>query len=334
MVPRLSPEEPAMTQQPSVQHRMVETNGIRLHVAELGQGPAVILCHGWPETWYSWRHQLAALAKAGFRALAPDMRGYGRSDRPEPIETYTQLHIVGDMVGLLDALELSEAVIIGHDWGAPAAWNSALMRPDRFRAVVGLSVPYAPRGKISLIDVFKRSGMESIYMMYFQEPGVAEREFEKDVATSLRRVLYSASGSVPQDTFWRPFVPPGGGLLDTTFDTKMPLPWLSEADLAEYVKDFKESGFRGGFNWYRNLHRNWELMAAFANAPIRQPSLFIAGARDGVLRAPGMRSAVDNLQQSLPGLRKTVLIDGVGHWVQQEAPEQVNALLIEFLKGL
>jgi pimeloyl-ACP methyl ester carboxylesterase len=319
---------------PSLQHRMIEANRVKLHVAEMGEGPAVVLCHGWPETWYSWRHQLPALAAAGFRALAPDMRGYGRSDRPEPIEAYTQLHIVGDMVGVLDALAIETAVIIGHDWGAPAAWQSALLRPDRFRAVAGLSVPYSPRGKISLIDAFKLGGLDTIYMMYFQTPGVAEREFEADVAASLRRVLYSASGSIPADQTWVAMVPAGKGLLDTTFDTALPLPWLSAADLAEYAKDFTASGFRGGFNWYRNLHRNWELMAPFAGAPIRQPSLFIAGSRDGVLRMPGMRGAVDNLKQVLPGLRGTTIIDGIGHWVQQEAPDRVNGLLIEFLKGL
>lgn len=318
----------------ALHHSIVETNGIRLHVAMMGDGPVVILCHGWPETWYSWRHQLPALAAAGFRVIAPDMRGYGRSDRPEAIDVYTQLHLVGDMVGLLDALAVERAVIIGHDWGAPVAWNAALMRPDRFRAVAGLSVPYSPRGKISLIEAFKRGGLTNIYMMYFQEPGVAEREFERDVTASLRRVLYSLSGSIPANDSWRALVPPGGGLIDTTFDTAMPLPWLSEADLAEYVKDFTVTGFRGGFNWYRNIHRNWELMAPFANAVIRQPSMFIAGARDAVLRIPGMRGAVDNLTSVLPGLRKTVLIDGIGHWVQQEAPDQVNTHLIDFLKGL
>ena len=323
-----------MPPQLSVQHRMVEANRIRLHVAELGEGPAVVLCHGWPETWYSWRHQLQALAAAGFRVLAPDMRGYGRSDRPEAIEAYTQLHIVGDMVGLLDALEIAEAAIIGHDWGAPAAWHSALMRPDRFRAVAGLSVPYRPRGKVSAIEAFKAGGMENIYMMYFQEPGVAEREFERDVARTLSSVYYSASGSLPADKHWRPFVPQGKGLLDTGFDAPMPLPWLSEADLAEYVRDFTASGFRGGLNWYRNLHRNWELMAPFAAAPIAQPSLFVAGARDGVIRMPGMRTSAEELRPMLPGLTRSVIIDGVGHWVQQEAPDQVNALLIEFLRGL
>jgi len=334
MAPRPCAKEAAMAPQPSVQHRMVEANRIRLHVAELGEGPAVVLCHGWPETWYSWRHQLPALAAAGFCVLAPDMRGYGRSDRPEAIEAYTQLHIVGDMVGLLDALDIPQAVIIGHDWGAPAAWHSALMRPDRFRAVAGLSVPYRPRGKVSAIEAFKAGGMENIYMMYFQEPGVAEREFERDVARALACVYYSASGSLPEGKRWHPFVPKGKGLLDTGFDPALPLPWLSQADLAAYVADFAASGFRGGLNWYRNLHRNWELMAPFAGAPIRQPSLFIAGSRDGVIRMPGMRVGFEEMRPMLPGLRRSVIIDGVGHWVQQEAPEQVNALLIDFLRGL
>lgn len=317
-----------------IEHRFVEANGLRLHVAELGAGPAVVLCHGWPETWYSWRHQMVALADAGFRVLAPDMRGYGRSDRPEAIEAYTQLHIVGDMVGLLDALEIRQAAIVGHDWGAPAAWHSALMRPDRFRAVAGLSVPYRPRGRISAIDAFKRAGMETIYMMYFQQPGIAEAEFERDVARALRSVYYSASGSLPPGKKWNAFVPAGKGLLDTTFDTEMPLPWLGAEDLAEYVKDFTASGFRGGFNWYRNLQRNWELMAPFAGAPIPQPSLFIAGTRDGVIRMPGMRVGLEEMRPVLPGLRRSVLIEGAGHWVQQEAPAAVNALLIEFLQGL
>lgn len=317
-----------------ITHREIDANGIKLHLAEAGSGPAVVLCHGWPETWYSWRHQLAALAAAGFRAIAPDMRGYGRSDRPEAIEAYTQLHIVGDMVGLLDALEIKQAAIIGHDWGAPAAWHSALMRPDRFRAVAGLSVPYRPRGRISAIDAFKAGGMETIYMMYFQTPGVAERELEADIAKSLRRVYYSGSGSLPEGKRWHAFVPPGKGLLDSTFDCELPLPWLSAADLDAYVQDFTRSGFRGGLNWYRNLHRNWELMAPFANAPIAQPSLFVAGSRDGVIRMPGMRTETEELRKVLPGLTKSVILDGPGHWVQQEAPEPVNALLIEFLRGL
>jgi len=324
----------AMATIASAVHRNIEANGIRLHVAEMGEGPAVLMCHGWPETWYSWRHQLPSLAAAGFRAIAPDMRGYGRSDQPEPIDAYTQLHIVGDMVALLDALAIPAAVIVGHDWGAPVAWNAALMRPDRFPAVVGMSVPYQPRGAVSLVDVFKRGGMHHFYMMYFQEPGVAEREFERDVESSLRKVLFSISGSRPAGVDWAAFVPPSGGLLDNAFDTALPLPWLTADDLAEYAADFRRSGFRGGLNWYRNLQRNWELLAPFANAVIRQPSMFIAGERDGVLRMPGLRSAIDHLEQVLPGLRRTAILGGAGHWIQQEAPDQVNALLLEFLRAL
>jgi len=171
-------------------------------------------------------------------------------------------------------------------------------------------------------------------MMYFQEPGVAEREFERDVATSLRRTLYSASGSRPEGTNWKAFAASGGGLLDNMLDAKMPFAWLSEQDLAEYAGDFRRSGFRGGFDWYRNIHRNWELLSPFVHAAIRPPAMFIAGERDGVLRMPGMRSAIDNIRQMLPGVRKSEIIPGAGHWIQQEAPERVNALLLEFLRGL
>src|SRR5260221_2384770 len=216
------------------------------------------------------------------------------------------------MVGLLDALEIPQAVIIGHDWGAPAAWHSALLRPDRFRAVAGLSVPYRPRGKVSAIEAFKAGGMENFYMMYFQESGVAEREFERDVARTLRCLYYSASGSLSEDKRQQPFVSPGKGLLDGAPEPAMPLPWLSGADLAEYVRDFTASGFRGGLNSDRNLHRNWELTAPFTAAPIRQPSLFIADSRDGVIRLPGMRTAVEERRPGLPGLTRSGLIDGRG----------------------
>src|ERR1700720_2227671 len=181
-----------------VTHRTIETNGIRIHLAEAGQGPLVVLCHGFPESWYSWRHQLAALAEAGFHAVAPDMRGYGQSDRPERIDQYTLLHLVGDIVGLLDALGASHAVIAGHDWGAPVAWHAALLRPDRFRGVVGLSVPYRPRGSVRPTSAMPQTDDAIFYQLYFQEPGVAEREFERDIRVSLRTILYSASGDAPR----------------------------------------------------------------------------------------------------------------------------------------
>jgi pimeloyl-ACP methyl ester carboxylesterase len=329
-----------------VQHRVVETNGIRLHVAEQGEGPLVLLCHGFPESWYSWRHQLRALAEAGFHAVAPDMRGYGQSEAPAEIERYTLLHLVGDMVGLLDALGAPTAVIAGHDWGAPVAWHAALLRPDRFRAVIGLSVPFRPRGSTRPTTQMPQTADTVFYQLYFQEPGVAEAELERDVRTTIRRILYSGSGDRSESSdggraragLGNPeavgMVPRRGGFLSHTADAEVLPLWLTEADVDFFAGEFSRAGFRGGLNWYRNLHRNWELMAPFAAAPIRQPSLFVAGSRDGVIRMPGMRTAMDELRPVLPGLTKSVIIDGVGHWVQQEAPDEVNALLLDFLTAL
>src|SRR6266446_7493014 len=180
-----------------VTHRTIETNGISMHLAEAGAGPLVVLCHGFPESWYSWRHQLAAFAEAGFHAVAPDMRGYGQTDRPEEIDQYTLLHLVGDIVGLLDALGAEQAVIVGHDWGAPVGWHAALLRPDRFRAVIGLSVPYRPRGPVRPTSVMPQSEDAVFYQLYFQTPGVAEAEFERDPRLTLHSLLYWASGEAP-----------------------------------------------------------------------------------------------------------------------------------------
>src|SRR5580700_637466 len=177
--------------------RFVETNGIRMHVAEQGAGPLVVLCHGFPESWYSWRRQLKALAEAGFRAVAPDMRGYGRTDRPEEIEKYSLFHLIGDMVGLLDALGAEQAVIAGHDWGAPVAWHAALLRPDRFRGVIGLSVPFRPRGAVRPTTVMPQTDDAVFYQLYFQEPGIAEAEYDNNVRTVFRSGLISISGDAP-----------------------------------------------------------------------------------------------------------------------------------------
>src|SRR5216684_5956295 len=181
-----------------IKHRTVETNGIHMHIAESGAGPLVVLCHGFPESWYSWRHQLHALAEAGFYAIAPDMRGYGQTDRPEQLDRYTLLHLVGDVVGLLDALGAETAVIVGHDWGAPVAWHAALLRPDRFRGVIGLSVPFVPRRPVRPTSMMPQTDDAIFYQLYFQQPGVAEAELERDVRMTLRRLLYSASGDAPR----------------------------------------------------------------------------------------------------------------------------------------
>jgi epoxide hydrolase A/B len=323
-----------------VAHRTIETNGISMHVAEQGEGRPVILCHGFPELWYSWRHQLPALAEAGFHAVAPDMRGYGQTDRPDAIDQYTLLHLVGDMVGLVDALGAESAVIAGHDWGAPVAWHAALLRPDRFRAVVGLSVPFRPRGRVQPTSAMPRTDDAVFYQLYFQDPGVAEAELERDVRLSIRRILYSASGDIPSaaPSISNPsavgMVPRQGGFLSRTIDPS-PLPsWLTEADIEFYAGEFGRAGFRGGLNWYRNIDRNWELLAPFAGAPVTVPALYVAGDRDLVVAFPGMEQLLPNLKRFVPELRKTVMLPGCGHWTQQERPAEVNAAMVEFLRGL
>ena len=318
-----------------ITHRFVETNGIRMHIAEAGEGPLVVMCHGFPESWYSWRHQITALAEAGFHAVAPDQRGYGQTDAPEAIDAYTQLHLIGDIVGLLDALGEEQAVIVGHDWGAPVAWNTAILRPDRIRAVAGLSVPpNAWSGKIPPTEGMKqRFGDTFFYQLYFQEPGKAEAELEADVRTTMRMLLYTASGDCPPNPAAGE-LPKTAGFLDAMQDPGDDLPdWLSEADLDVFTGEFERAGFRGGLNWYRNIDRNWELMAPFNGKLVTPPSLFVTGDRDLVvsLMGPNWR---EQMQQSAPNLRDAVMIPGVGHWTQQEAAEAVNEAMIAFVRGL
>jgi pimeloyl-ACP methyl ester carboxylesterase len=322
-----------------VTHRIVEANGIRVHVAEQGSGPLVLLCHGFPESWYSWRHQLKALAQAGYRAVAPDMRGYGDTDRPAEIDRYTLFHLVGDMVGVLDALEEKNAVIVGHDWGAPVAWHAALMRPDRFRAVVGLSVPYRPRGRVAPTTVMPQDADSMFYQLYFQAPGVAEAELEADARVSLRKTLYSGSGDVPRRNPGTAssgvgMVPRTGGFLSRTRDPASLPPWLTEADIDVYAQQFKRSGFRGGLNWYRNIDRNWELMAPFAGASVNVPALYMAGDLDLVVSFPRMKEVIADLPRYIPQLKASIMLPGCGHWTQQERPAEVNAAMIDFLSRL
>ena len=310
-----------------------EVNGVRLRVAEQGEGPLVLFCHGWPESWYSWRRQMAAVAAAGYRAVAPDMRGYGGSDAPAEVERYSLLHLVGDMVGLVQSLGETRAVIVGHDWGAPVAWHAALLRPDLFRAAVGMSVPYTPPGPLDLLTALERRGITTFYMQYFQTPGVAEAEFEEDIAGALRRTYFSGSGDAPPGLTFG-LMEPGRGFLHHTADPAELPAWLSDADLAHYTAEFTRAGFRGGLNWYRNLRRNPELLAAWHGLPLRQPSLFIAGERDAVLRFPASKAQIAAFPQTLPGLRGAHFLPGAGHLIQRERAEEVNRLLLGFLRGL
>jgi pimeloyl-ACP methyl ester carboxylesterase len=320
-----------------VGHRTVEANGIHIHVAEQGDGPLVILCHGFPESWYSWRHQLAALSTAGFHAVAPDMRGYGRTDRPEAIEQYTVLHIVGDMVGLLDALGAEQAVIAGHDWGATIAWQAALLRPDRFRAVIALSVPFRPRPPVVPTSVMPRRDDAEFYQLYFQTPGVAEAEFEHDVRQTFLKVLGGVpSVPAPPEKLSGPvgMVPRNGGFVTGRPTPAALPPWLTDNDIDFYASEFARTGFRGGLNWYRNINRNWELLAPFIGAKVIVPALYMAGDRDLVVAFQGSDQLIVNMEKNVPLLRSKIVLSGCGHWTQQERASEVNAAMIDCLRRL
>ncbi len=314
---------------PEITHRTIQTNGISMHIAEAGSGPLVVMCHGWPESWYSWRHQLVALAEAGYHAVAPDQRGYGQTDKPQAIDQYTQLHMVGDIVGLLDALGEETATIVGHDWGAPVAWNAALLRPDRFPAVVGMSVPYGPRGDFLPTAGLKAAfGDNFFYILYFQEPGKAEAEFEANVELTMSTLMRAASGDAEATPM--PTKPKSAKFFDGIPGPGALPSWLTQADLDYFVGEFKRSGFRGGLNWYRNIDRNFELMAAWRGAKVTVPALFITGEKD-VVRTFAPETTI---RENVPNLKDLILIPGAGHWVQQERPAEVNAALIKFLRSL
>lgn len=308
-------------------------NGIHMRVAVQGSGPLVLLCHGFPESWCSWRHQLAALASAGYRAVAPDLRGYGGTDAPPDVASYTMLHHVGDMTELVHALGETQAVIVGHDWGAPVAWSAALLRPDIFRAVAGLSVPFSPLSGVNLLDALEKQGIKTFYMQYFQTPGVAEFELGADPEATLRRLAYSMSGDGPGRVV-AGVLAPGAGFLDNTVEPDVLPAWLDREDLAYVAREFSRTGFRGGLNWYRSMSLSTQLLAPWRGAIIHQPSLFVAGARDDVLKFPSARSQIDHFPTTLPGLRGCHILDGAGHWIQRERAAAVNELLLAFLAGL
>jgi pimeloyl-ACP methyl ester carboxylesterase len=315
---------------PEITHRTIKTNGINVHIAEAGAGPLVLLLHGWPESWYSWRHQLPALAAAGYHAVAPDVRGYGQSDKPEPIEAYSMKNMLADYLGILDVLGEKTAVVVGHDWGGPMAWDSAALHPDRYRAVVGMSVPHLGRGPMPPTRMLKAVFQDNwFYILYFQEPGVAEAEFEADVRKTMRTLLAGIAGF---DTAAAPVLAKKkGDKFLTGINAPEQLPaWLTETDVEFFAKEFERSGFRGGLNRYRNMDRDWEELPELATAKITQPALFITGETDPV-RAFAPAEAMKPL---VPGLKDLIVMPGAGHWIQQERAAEVNDALIAFLKGL
>ena len=316
-------------------HQVVSANGIRVHVVLQGEGPLVLLVHGFPESWYSWRHQLPALAAAGYRAAAIDVRGYGRSSKPAPIEEYRMLAHVADNLGVVAALGEEAAVVVGHDWGSPIAAASALLRPDVFRGVGLLSVPYSPPGRTRPTDVFRRmGGDEEFYISYFQQPGRAEAEIEDDVRSWLVGMYVAASADAVAPTDGRTIatVAEGGRMCDRfVIPDRLPA-WLSEEDLDFYVAEFERTGFTGALNRYRNVDRDWKDLAPFVGRPLEVPSLFIGGDRDG----PTLwgASAISRFDQTLPGLRGSHVLAGCGHWTAQERASEVNDLLVDYLRDI
>ncbi|WP_371598042.1 alpha/beta hydrolase [Streptomyces sp. NBC_00564] len=315
-------------------HRLVSSPAGRIHLVEEGTGPLVLLVHGFPESWYSWRHQLPVLAAAGHRVAAIDVRGYGRSSRPEAVSAYRMLDLVEDNVAVVRALGEETAVLVGHDWGATIAAVSGLVRPDVFRAVGLLSVPYAPPGGPRPSEVFARmGGDEEFYVSYFQEPGRAEREIEPDV----RGWLAGFYAALSADTMPAPgapdphFLSPGGTLRERFPAGRLP-GWLGEHELDVYAGEFERTGMSGALGRYRNMDRDWEDLAAFEGAPVTQPSLFIGGGLDA--STTWMADAIQAFPVTLPGLTASHILDACGHWVQQERPEETNRLLTTWLASL
>jgi len=297
-----------------VPERLLATNGIELNVLDEGSGPPVVLCHGFPELAYSWRHQVHALVSAGYRVLAPDMRGYGRSSVPAEVEAYDIASLCGDLCGLLDAVGEQSAIFVGHDWGASVVWSLATLHPDRVRAVAGLSVPFVPRAPAPPIPIMRAHLGEDFYIVWFQQPGIADAALASDVRRTLTTSRQWTAQWAEEDPVRAPRRPD----------------WLSEEELGVYVEAFERTGFTGGLNWYRNIDRNWELTASVAERRVEQPAFFLTGELDlvrGFMPAEAMGGWVMDL-------RAQVVIPGAGHWVQQQAPEEVNVALLGFLDAL
>ena len=316
---------------------MISVNNVNYRVAVAGAGPLILMIHGFPESWYSWRHQIPALTAAGFKVAVPDVLGYGGSDKPHEIERYSMQNLTSDMAEIARNLSPDgQAIVIGHDWGAPIAWNSARLHPDVFRAVAGLSVPYSPPGEFNFLDVvdkfFTQRGL-FFYQVYFQDEGVAEAELERDPKDSVRRFYYAVSGDAPDGT-WPSDKPVGAGVLERLPDPD-PFPgWMSDDDIEYYANEFRHSGFRGPLNRYRNHRRDHDYLKSQGDPAIYQQALFIGGQRDLVLKMlPGV-DVVERMKTYVPNLKKGVILDGCGHWTQQERPNEVNELLIDWLAEL
>ncbi|XP_022155322.1 uncharacterized protein LOC111022455 [Momordica charantia] len=311
----------------TIEHTTVKTNGVKIHVAAVGSGPPVLLLHGFPELWYSWRHQMVYLASAGYRAIAPDLRGYGDSEAPPSAGAYTALHIVGDLIGVLDDLGIEKVLLVGHDWGALIAWYFCLFRPDRIKALVNLSVQFFPRDPTTpFIQGFKAALGDQLYMVRFQEPGKAEAEFATvDIREFFKNVLSNRDPRapyLPNEVLFEGVPPPSLA------------PWLTPEDIDVYAAKFAQTGFTGGLNYYRAFDRTWELTAPWTAAKIRVPVKFIVGDLDLTYHFPGAREYINGaaFKNDVPGLEEVVVIEDASHFINQEKPHEINSHIHNFFK--
>ncbi len=323
----------APTPHPSTRERRVATNGVELRVVEAGEGFPVVLAHGFPELAYSWRHQIPALAEAGYKVIAPDQRGYGGSDRPEAISDYDIHHLTDDLLGLLDEAGHEKAVFVGHDWGSMVVWQMALLHPERVAGVMGMSVPFLPRGPMPPVQLMRQVfGDSFFYILYFQEPGVADEELGRDPGETMKRMLAGLTRPKEGETVDLAGLaaPDGRGFVDRLPAVAELPAWLSQEELDHYTAEFTRTGFRGGISWYRNFDRNWETTPQLDGAKVTVPSAFLTGADDPV----NMMSPFAIMDGWVQDHRGSTVVDGAGHWVQQEKPDEVNAALLSFLSSL
>lgn len=312
--------------------RFINNNGINMRVADHGEGPVILMLHGWPESWFSWRHQIIALENAGYRVIVPDMPGYGKTDSLPSTESYNIVEIAKFVVGVLDEAKIEKAILVGHDWGAAIAWNTIQLHPQRFTHLINLSVPFRPSPNKPPMEIYReRFGERFFYQLYFQDVGVAEKEFDDDPHGILFR-LYSSP-----DTFrFAPQVTDknasAGGWIPRLGEPKSLPDWLSQSDLDFYVNEFTEKGFLGGINYYRNIDRNWELMKPYANNTIDIPVLFMAGEKDNVIGKATREQLLESMKPFVTNLKDVVLLPNIGHWIQQEVPDVVNEHIEQFLK--
>ncbi|TYP66207.1 alpha/beta fold hydrolase [Stutzerimonas stutzeri] len=316
---------------PSFEHQLLSVNGITLSIYSAGplDGPVVWLLHGFPESWYSWRHQIRLLAEAGYRVMVPEMRGYGQTSAPDDVSSYDLMTVCADIQAAMDLLGQRSVAVVGHDWGAPVAWHLALLEPQRVRVIAAMAVPYGGRPKRPAIEIIRSQFADRFnYILYFQQPGVAETELDQDIPRTLRMMMHNTSAAVPKDLFLQD-KPADSSLYQGMRDPGAPPAWCASDAFAVYLATFEGRGFRGALNWYRNFERNWERTAPLAERKVEQPALFLLGDKDpvGTLEAHSLQkmpSWVSDLEQHI--------LEDCGHWIQSEQPEQVNRLLFSFLK--